>query len=192
MFLDNYRTDKKYIFNLSVDLLDLDVNSTTIWDAVRPSCIPCPKHGHCTKGRLLGCDDFFVRIPSMLSFGGWIPVGEKCVPDTVKQRRAFRVENQIKNMLAVKKGQYICGDIKAEKGQSEDEVASMKVEDVWTELLARKPVSSMDMRVLRTSDACLICLFYISLTLSFTDLSSRTLSASSSWKNTGVWLWLPS
>ncbi|CAO3682444.1 unnamed protein product [Umbelopsis ramanniana] len=122
-----------------VDILDLDVNSTTIWDAVRPSCIPCPKHGHCTKGRLLGCDDFFVRIPSMLSFGGWIPVGEKCVPDTVKQRRAFRVENQIKNMLAVKKGQYICGDIKAEKGQSEDEVASMKVEDVWTELLARKP-----------------------------------------------------
>ncbi|KAI8577164.1 hypothetical protein K450DRAFT_253158 [Umbelopsis ramanniana AG] len=122
-----------------VDLLDLDVNGTTIWDAVRPSCIPCPKHGHCTKGRLLGCDDFFVRIPSMLSFGGWIPVGEKCVPDTVKQRRAFRVENQIKHMLAVKKGQYICGDIKAEKGETEEEVASMKVEDVWTELLARKP-----------------------------------------------------
>ncbi|KAI9285652.1 Man1-Src1p-C-terminal domain-containing protein [Umbelopsis sp. AD052] len=122
-----------------VDLLDLEVNGTTIWDAVRPSCIPCPKHGHCTKGRLLGCDDFFVRIPSMLSFGGWIPVGEKCVPDTVKQRRAFRVENQIKHMLAVKKGQYICGDIKAEKGETEEEVASMKVEDVWTELLVRKP-----------------------------------------------------
>ncbi|GAB5586486.1 inner nuclear membrane protein enriched at telomere/subtelomere region [Umbelopsis nana] len=122
-----------------VELLDLDTNATTIWEAMRPSCIPCPKHGHCTRGRLLGCDDFFVRIPSMLSFGGWIPVGEKCVPDTVKQRRAFRVENQIKNMLAVKKGQYVCGEIKAEKGQSAEEVASMKVEDVWAELLARKP-----------------------------------------------------
>lgn len=88
----------------------------------------------------MGCDDYFVRIPSMLSFGGWIPVGEKCVPDTVKQRRAFRVENQIKHMLAVKKGKYICGEIKAEKGQTEEEVASMKVEDVWTELLSNKPV----------------------------------------------------
>ncbi|CAM0139034.1 unnamed protein product [Umbelopsis sp. WA50703] len=119
--------------------LDLNEGITTIWDAIRPSCIPCPKHGHCTKGRLLGCDDFFVRIPSMLSFGGWIPVGEKCVPDTVKQRRAFRVENQIKHMLAVKKGKFVCGELKAEHGQSEEEAASMKVEDVWTELLSRKP-----------------------------------------------------
>ncbi|CAO3663890.1 unnamed protein product [Umbelopsis vinacea] len=123
-----------------VDTFDLDTNATTIFDAIRPSCIPCPKHGHCTRGRLLGCDDYFVRIPSMLSFGGWIPVGEKCVPDTVKQRRAFRVENQIKHMLAVKKGKYICGEIKAEKGQTEEEVASMKVEDVWTELLSNKPL----------------------------------------------------
>jgi hypothetical protein len=130
-----------------VEILDLDVNGTTIWDAIRPSCIPCPKHGHCAKGRLLGCDDFFVRIPSMLSFGGWIPVGEKCVPDTVKQRRALRVENQIKHMLALKKGQYICGDIKADKEQSEEEAASMKVEDVWIELLARKPVSGIDYAV---------------------------------------------
>jgi hypothetical protein len=125
-----------------VETINLDLNEgiTTIWDAIRPSCIPCPKHGHCTKGRLLGCDDFFVRIPSMLSFGGWIPVGEKCVPDTVKQRRAFRVENQIKHMLAVKKGKFVCGELKAEHGQSEEEAASMKVEDVWTELLSRKPV----------------------------------------------------
>lgn len=43
-------------------------------------------------------------------------------------------------MLAVKKGKYICGEIKAEKGQTEEEVASMKVEDVWTELLSNKPV----------------------------------------------------
>lgn len=76
----------------------------SILSSLSEMCIPCPIHGKCAGGRLSCLDGFIARR-------NWIAFGQDCVPDRRKLSLADDLATKVRQLLAERAGQAICGGI---------------------------------------------------------------------------------
>lgn len=75
---------------------------------LRPSCTPCPTHGHCEASKFLGCTLDYVPRSSPLRLGGLLPVPPKCVPDTEKLMVVAMQASRASKLLRKRRGEVVC------------------------------------------------------------------------------------
>lgn len=75
---------------------------------LRPSCTPCPVHGHCEASKFIGCTLDYVPRSSPLRLGGLLPVPPKCVPDTEKLMVVAMQASRASKLLRKRRGEVIC------------------------------------------------------------------------------------
>ncbi|KAM0792133.1 hypothetical protein ACM66B_004833 [Microbotryomycetes sp. NB124-2] len=73
-----------------------------------PTCTPCPAHGSCTDGKLLGCLPNYVVKPHPLRMGGLWPLPPSCAPDTEKLMFVAREASRALQLLKAHRGEVIC------------------------------------------------------------------------------------
>ncbi|OZJ06557.1 hypothetical protein BZG36_00482 [Bifiguratus adelaidae] len=126
------------------DLPEVDRQSRAkgnILDYIRPNCMPCPTHAHCSNGKLTHCDSNFLLHSHPLSLGGLLPLPQICVADTEKQQRAEAVASEIKRMLSVRAGDVLCGRIRVDKRMDRNVTTGLQIEDIWDRLVELKDES---------------------------------------------------
>lgn len=89
-------------------------------DKIRPECAPCPEHAVCFSEFKSVCEDGFVQIASPWSFGGFLPVPPKCVPDTEKQKRIEKLTKKALEILRDRNAKFICGSDDTETSEYEE------------------------------------------------------------------------
>ncbi|GAA6000908.1 uncharacterized protein JCM10292_006485 [Rhodotorula paludigena] len=77
---------------------------------LRPSCTPCPSHGHCTDGVFAGCTRDYVprRASAALSLAGLVPLAPRCVPDTHKLMLVAQQAATASHLLRRRRGEVVC------------------------------------------------------------------------------------
>lgn len=106
---------------------------------LRPKPNPCPSHGICMNGNFVQCETDYVPEQHPLSFGGLVPLGVQCRPDTEKLTRIMAIADRMNDYLREKEGMVQCGTIRASpvtgpgsviaRGFSEDQLRSL----LWSE-----------------------------------------------------------
>ena len=77
---------------------------------LRPSCMPCPTHGHCDQGELISCDRDYLQSPHPMTaiLGKLLPLPDRCVPDTERLIRIAEIASAADQRLRQEPGRVIC------------------------------------------------------------------------------------
>lgn len=99
------------------------------------SCIPCPDHGICSNGEL-ECDALYERKKPFYNIGNVLPIADECVHNSVLGRHVRRVENKIKNYLAMRQGEAYCHYLmeNPELGEKDIPVTRTSVKEILADL----------------------------------------------------------
>ncbi|GAA5882698.1 hypothetical protein JCM1840_001378 [Sporobolomyces johnsonii] len=96
--------------SLSLPLVSLPAPVLSALDSVhlRPTCTPCPAHGHCFEGAFVGCSGDHVLRQSPFRLGGLLPVPPTCEPDTEKLMMVATQASKANKMLMQRRGEVVC------------------------------------------------------------------------------------
>jgi hypothetical protein len=83
---------------------------STVFNAIRPSCTPCPPHAQCLPNLEIRCNDDFIYKPHPFRLNGLLPMVGECIPDTEKQRRIAIVAERALAVLREKAARVECND----------------------------------------------------------------------------------
>ncbi|KAJ1970979.1 inner nuclear membrane protein enriched at telomere/subtelomere region [Dimargaris xerosporica] len=98
-------------------------NFREVWEAVKPSCLPCPHRAHCAERAITRCDDGFMVRPHPLA-NPVFPFPDHCVPDTIKLAKVEQVTDEIVHVLSERLGQLQCNWRQYHRlSRADDEVA---------------------------------------------------------------------
>ncbi|KAK9460947.1 Man1-Src1p-C-terminal domain-containing protein [Lipomyces oligophaga] len=75
---------------------------------LNPSCVACPEHAQCHPHFVAVCDADYLRVESLFSFNGWLPIAPTCVPDTLKLQRSRILMNEALIVLRRKFAEKEC------------------------------------------------------------------------------------
>jgi Man1-Src1p-C-terminal domain len=106
-----------------------------IFNAIRPSCTPCPPHADCYPNFEIACNQDFIYKPHPFHLNGLFPVVGECIPDTEKQRRIAIVAERALSVLRDKAARVECGS---------ELTTGMTEKEIKTELLKFKSGSLSD------------------------------------------------
>ncbi|BGP22612.1 inner nuclear membrane protein MAN1 [Rhodotorula toruloides] len=104
---------------------------------LRPSCTPCPTHGHCVDGAFVGCTVDYVPRQNPLRLGGLLPIPPACVPDTEKLMMVAMQASKASRLLRQRRGEVICHGLekhRRKQGQAEAWVYGLNAEAVLAAL----------------------------------------------------------
>ena len=90
---------------------------------LRPTCTPCPQHGHCRDGNFVGCTLDYVPRQSPLRLGGLLPIPPKCVPDTEKLMMVAMQASRASRLLRQRRGEVVCKGMERMRRKERDEEA---------------------------------------------------------------------
>lgn len=79
-----------------------------VFNAIRPSCTPCPPHAECLPNLEMRCDVDFIYKPHPFRLNGLLPLPGECIPDTEKQRRIAIVAERALSVLRDKAARVEC------------------------------------------------------------------------------------
>lgn len=115
-----------------------------IIDEIRPGCVQCPEHAICEGGFKLDCEEEYIKVNSLWSLGGRLPVPPKCVYDTSKQKKIDRIVKRALMLIDERKARYLCGYKDAESDEFEEQelqnklhymkaktISDQQFEDLW-------------------------------------------------------------
>jgi len=108
---------------------------STFFNAIRPSCTPCPPHAECLPDLEMRCNQDFIYKPHPFRLNGLLPLTGECIPDTEKQRRIAIVAERALNVLRDKAARVECED---------ETPVGMLERDIKAELLKFKSGSLSD------------------------------------------------
>lgn len=106
---------------------------------LRPTCTPCPQHGHCMGGKFVGCTLDYVPRQSPLRLGGLLPIAPRCVPDTEKLMLVAMQASKASRLLRQRRGEVICKGLeKARRKESGQEarIYGLQAEAILAALLS--------------------------------------------------------
>lgn len=119
-----------------------------IVDEIRPGCIQCPEHAICEHGFKLDCEEGYIKLNSLWSLGGRLPVPPKCVYDTSKQKKIDRIVKRTLMLIDERKARYLCGYKDCESDEYEEQelrnklhymkaktISDQQFEDLWKNAL---------------------------------------------------------
>ncbi|GAA5978711.1 hypothetical protein JCM10908_004455 [Rhodotorula pacifica] len=98
---------------------------------LRPTCTPCPQHGHCADGNFVGCTLDYVPRQSPLRLGGLLPIAPTCVPDTEKLMMVAMQASKASRLLRQRRGEVICKGMermRRKEGNEEARVFGLQAE----------------------------------------------------------------
>jgi hypothetical protein len=78
-------------------------------DEIRPQCVECPEHAVCSDGFHSECEPGYVKVESILSVGGYLPVPPYCKLDTSREDRYNKLKKKALEILRERNGRVICG-----------------------------------------------------------------------------------
>lgn len=90
---------------------------------LRPTCTPCPQHGHCRDGNFVGCTLDYVPRQSPLRLGGLLPIPPKCVPDTEKLMMVAMQASKASRLLRQRRGEVVCKGMERMRRKERNEEA---------------------------------------------------------------------
>ena len=78
-------------------------------DEIRPQCVECPEHAVCSDGFHSECEPAYIKVESILSVGGYLPVPPYCKLDTSREDRYNKLKKKALEILRERNGRVICG-----------------------------------------------------------------------------------
>ncbi|KAF5102929.1 hypothetical protein D0Z00_000187 [Geotrichum galactomycetum] len=115
-------------------------------DEIRPQCVECPEHAVCSDGFRSECEPGYVKVESILSVGGYLPVPPYCKLDTSREDRFNKLKKKALEILRERNGRVICGtniDSKIEASElrkllfdlEKDTIDQAEFDDLWNNIL---------------------------------------------------------
>lgn len=115
-------------------------------DEIRPQCVECPEHAVCSDGFHSECEPGYIKVESILSVGGYLPVPPYCKLDTSREDRYNKLKKKALEILRERNGRVICGtkiDSKIEASElrkllfdlEKDTIDQAEFEDIWDNIL---------------------------------------------------------
>jgi Man1-Src1p-C-terminal domain len=108
---------------------------STFFNAIRPSCTPCPPHAQCLPDLEMRCNEDFIYKPHPFRLNDLLPLAGECIPDTEKQRRIAIVAERALGLLHDKAARVECDD---------EKTLGIMERDIKAELLKYKSGSLSD------------------------------------------------
>lgn len=81
---------------------------STLFNAIRPGCSPCPPHAECLPNLEMRCKQDFIYKPHPFRLNNLLPLSGECIPDTEKQRRIAIVAERALSLLRDKAARVEC------------------------------------------------------------------------------------